>query len=83
MRESVKAALKDGDAEQDFHPENRNDVDTLTMKLGDSSISGKMDDVEVALLLCDVCDEKFRQHPECGSGKKYDSGRKSESRWRD
>lgn len=55
----LKAALKDGDAEQDFHPENRNDVDTLTMKLGDSSISGKMDDVEVALLLCDVCDEKF------------------------
>ena len=29
------------------------------MKLGDSSISGKMDDVEVAVLLCDVCDEKF------------------------
>ena len=55
----LKAALKEGDAEHDFQPENRNDVDTLTMKLGDSSISGKMDDVEVALLLCDVCDEKF------------------------
>ena len=55
----MKAALKEGDASCDFHPENRNDVDTLTMKLGDSKISGKMDDVEVAVLLCDVCDEEF------------------------
>ena len=54
----LKAALKNGDAEHDFNPENRNDVDILTMKLGDSGISGKMDDVEIALLLCDVCDEK-------------------------
>ena len=55
----MRAALKDGDAECDFHPENRNDADTLTMKLGNSKISGKMDDVEVAVLLCDVCDEEF------------------------
>ncbi len=55
----LKAALKDGDAEADFHPENRNDVDTLTMKLGASRISGRMDDVEIAVLLCDVCDTKF------------------------
>ena len=43
----LKAALKDGDAEADFHPENRNDVDTLTMKLGASRISGRMDDATV------------------------------------
>lgn len=55
----LKAALKDGDAEADFHPENRNDVDTLTMKLGASKISGRMDDVEIAVLLCDVCDTEF------------------------
>lgn len=55
----LKAALKDGDIEHDFNPENRNDADTLTMKLGDSKISGKMDDVEIAVLLCDVCDEAF------------------------
>ena len=55
----LKAALKDGDAEADFHPENRNDVDTLTMKLGASRISGRMDDVEIAVLLCDVCNTEF------------------------
>lgn len=56
---NLKAALKDGDAENDFNPENRNDADILTMKLGSSAISGKMDDVEITVLLCDVCDEKF------------------------
>ena len=56
---NLKAALKDGNIETDFDPENRNDVDTLTMKLGDSKISGKMDDVEIAVVLCDVCDEEF------------------------
>lgn len=56
---NLRAALKDGDTENDFHPENRNDVDTLTMKLGCSKVSGKMDDVEIAVLLCDVCDEAF------------------------
>ena len=56
---NLKAALKDGDAENDFNPENRNDADILTMKLGSSAVSGKMDDVEITVLLCDVCDEKF------------------------
>lgn len=56
---NLKAALKDGNIETDFDPENRNNVDSLTMKLGDSKISGKMDDVEIAVLLCDVCDEEF------------------------
>lgn len=56
---NLRAALKDGDAENDFHPENRNDVDTLTMKLGCSKVSGRMDDVEIAVLLCDVCNESF------------------------
>lgn len=56
---NLKAALKDGDIENDFHPENRNDVDTLTMQLGASKVSGRMDDVEIAVLLCDVCDEAF------------------------
>lgn len=56
---NLKAALKDGDIEQDFHPENPNDVDTLTMQLGCSKISGRMDDVEIAVLLCDVCEEPF------------------------
>ena len=56
---NLKAALKDGDIEHDFNPENRNDADTLTMKLGNSKISGKMDDVEIAVLLCDVCEEAF------------------------
>lgn len=56
---NLKAALKEGNAETDFDPENRNDVDTMTMQLGNSKISGKMDDVEIAILLCDVCDEEF------------------------
>ena len=56
---NLKAALKDGNVETDFDPENRNDVDTLTMQLGNSKVSGKMDDVEIAVLLCDVCDEEF------------------------
>ena len=56
---NLKAALKDGNIETDFDPENRNDVDTLTMQLGNSKVSGKMDDVEIAVLLCDVCDEEI------------------------
>ena len=56
---NLKAALKDGNIETDFDPENSNDVDTLTMQLGNSKVSGKMDDVEIAVLLCDVCDEEF------------------------
>ena len=56
---NLKAALKDGNIETDFDPENRNDVDTLTMQLGNSKVSGKMDDVEIAVLLCDVRDEEF------------------------
>ena len=56
---NLKAALKDGNIETDFDPENRNDVDTLTMQLGNSKVSGQMDDVEIAVLLCDVCDEEF------------------------
>lgn len=56
---NLKAALKDGNIETDFDPENRNDVDTLTMQLGNSKVSGKMDDVEIAVLLCDVCDKEF------------------------
>ena len=56
---NLKAALKDGNIETDFDPENRNDVDTLTMQLGNSKVSGKTDDVEIAVLLCDVCDEEF------------------------
>ena len=56
---NLKAALKDGNIETDFDPEIRNDVDTLTMQLGNSKVSGKMDDVEIAVLLCDVCDEEF------------------------
>ena len=56
---NLRAALKDGDIENDFNPENRNDVDTLTMQLGSSKVSGRMDDVEIAVLLCDVCDEAF------------------------
>lgn len=56
---NFRASLKEGVAEEDFHPENVNDADSLTMKLGDSKVSGKMDDVKVTLLLCDVCREKF------------------------
>ncbi len=59
VRLNMKAALKDGDPECDFHPENANDADDLTMKLGCSKLSGRMDDVEVTVLLCDVCDEAF------------------------
>ena len=56
---NFRASLKEGVAEEDFHPENVNDADSLTMKLGDFKVSGKMDDVKVTLLLCDVCQEKF------------------------
>ena len=60
----------------DFHPENPNDADTLTMKLGSSKVSGRMDDVEIAVLLCDVCDEEF------DSIQTVDSGKKTLSRYR-
>ena len=56
---NLKAALKEGNIETDFDPENRNDADTLTMKLGNSKESGKMDNVEINVLLVDVCDDKF------------------------
>ena len=38
---NLKSALKDGDAENDFNPENRNDADILTMKLGSSQFPEK------------------------------------------
>lgn len=56
---NVKAALKEGDISKDFCPENPNDADTLTMQLGSSKVSGRMDDVEIAVLLCDVCEKPF------------------------
>lgn len=59
VRVDLRAALKDGDTEHDFQPENRNDADILTMQLGSSKASGRMDDVKITVLLCDVCDEKF------------------------
>ena len=55
----LRAALKDGNAENDFDPVNSNDADTLTMKLGQHELSGRMDDVKLTILLCDVCDEAF------------------------
>lgn len=55
----LRAALKDGNPENDFDPVNSNDADTLTMKLGLHKMSGRMDDVKLTLLLCDVCDEAF------------------------
>ena len=55
----LRAALKAGNAENDFDPVNSNDVDTLTMKLGQHELSGRMDDVKLTILLCDVCDEAF------------------------
>lgn len=56
---NLKAALKDGDIENNFNPENRNDADSLTMKLGDSKVTGRMDDVKLVAMLYDICDEKF------------------------
>lgn len=56
---SLKAALKSGNASTDFDPVNVNDVDTLTMKLGNSQESGRMDDVGIAVLLCDISDKSF------------------------
>lgn len=56
---NLRAALKDGDAEKDFHPENRNDADSLTMRLGCREVTGRMDDVKLTLLLCDICDKAF------------------------
>lgn len=55
----LRAALKDGNAENDFDPVNSNNADTLTMKLGQHELSGRMDDVKLTILLCDVCDEAF------------------------
>ena len=55
----LRAALKDGNVENDFDPVNSNDADTLTMKLGQHELSGRMDDVKLTILLCDVCDEAF------------------------
>lgn len=56
---NLRGALKKGKIEKDFCPENRNDADSLTMKLGSSKVSGKMDDVKVSLLLCDICQDDF------------------------
>ena len=59
VRVDLSAALKEGDAEKDFEPSNPNDADSLTLKLGASAASGKMDDVKLTVLLCDVCDKEF------------------------
>ena len=56
---NLKAALKDGDLENNLNPENPNNADSLTMKLGDSKATGRMDDVKLVAMLYDVCDEKF------------------------
>ena len=56
---NLKAALKDGDLENNLNPENLNNADSLTMKLGDSKATGRMDDVKLVAMLYDVCDEKF------------------------
>lgn len=52
-----RAALKDGDPADAFSGENVNDVDRLSFALGTDS--GKMDDVKMTVLLCDVSDEAF------------------------
>lgn len=52
-----RAALKDGNPENAFGGENVNDVDRLSFALGTDS--GKMDDVKMTVLLCDLSDEEF------------------------
>lgn len=56
-RIDFRGALKTGDAEKFFEGENVNDADALTFNLG--TASGKMDDIKLTLLLCDVSDEPF------------------------
>lgn len=56
-RIDFRGALKTGDAEKSFEGENVNDADALTFNLG--TASGKMDDIKLTLLLCDVSDEPF------------------------
>ena len=52
-----QAALAEGDAEAAFHPTNPNDADTLTMQI--ATAGGRMDDIKLCFLLCDVADEPF------------------------
>lgn len=59
VRVDFSAALESGDAENAFAPENVNNADTLSFKLGDRSFSGRMDDVKLTVMLCDVSDESF------------------------
>lgn len=51
------ASLADGDADAGFHPVNINDADELSFRLG--SDSGRMDDVKLTVLLCDVAEKEF------------------------
>ncbi|MBM6990436.1 MAG: hypothetical protein I3I98_03375 [Mobilibacterium timonense] len=57
VKVDFSAALKTGNKATFFDGENANDADKITMKLG--SAAGKMDDVKLTVLLCDVCDQEF------------------------
>ncbi len=51
------ASLADGDAEDCFNAENSGDADKLSFGLGSSA--GRMDDVKLTLMLCELADEPF------------------------
>ncbi len=54
---NFSAALAAGNAEEDFHPSNPNDADTLTMQI--ATAAGRQDDLKLTFLLCDIADEEF------------------------
>lgn len=57
VRVDFSAALEAGDAAAAFGGENANDADKLSFALGTSA--GKMDDVKMTVLLCDIAEEEF------------------------
>lgn len=56
-RIDFRAALHQGNPQNYFDAKNINDADTLTFKIGTGS--GRMDDVKMTFMLCDVFDKPF------------------------
>lgn len=57
VRVNFRAALAGGDKAASFHPTNPNDADVVSITT--PTAAGKMDDIKLTFLLCDLSDEPF------------------------
>ncbi|MCR4955730.1 MAG: hypothetical protein K6A30_03485 [Lachnospiraceae bacterium] len=57
VRVDFKASLKEGNPDTCFDAKSVNNADNMALALGTKS--GKMDDVKLTVLLCDLCEEAF------------------------